>query len=292
MKERIQKREEDMLAGRIGRVIKSVMGTRKDLVRLEELRIRGRMITDSGDIHRQVTDFFKEWFTSKTYMRGGAMGDSVGDWRSIRCTLEEFKDKCAPQGVPSHLVEAIWEALMVQPSQEERDWGDTLLTPVTLEEFNRAIDSTKTNSAGGMSGLTYNMMRCWSVATRRRVYDMLVSCWEEGVIPDYWKWRWLVPIPKKEDSFVGFMRLQNSPKNARSVKTRKPTGDQNRHTGKQTGKFFPLWGNLNQGNWFEIAKVTNFLQRSAEKSGGRSGFSISQDYVNKTKDTNRQISIG
>jgi hypothetical protein len=68
-----------------------------------------------------------------------------------------------------------------------------------LEEFSRAIESTKTNSAGGMSGLTYNMMRCWSDATRKRVYDMLVSCWEEGVIPDYWKWRWLVPIPKKED---------------------------------------------------------------------------------------------
>jgi hypothetical protein len=37
MKDRIQKREEDMLAERIGRVIRSVMGTRKDLVRLEEL---------------------------------------------------------------------------------------------------------------------------------------------------------------------------------------------------------------------------------------------------------------
>jgi hypothetical protein len=87
------------------------------------------------------------------------------------------------------------------------------------------------------------------------------------------------------------MRLQNSPKNVRSVKTRKTTGDQNGHTSKRTGKLFPLWENLNQGNWFEIAKVTNFLQRSAEKSGGRSGFSISQDYVNKTKDTKRRISM-
>jgi hypothetical protein len=96
-------------------------------------------------------------------------------------------------------VDAIGESLMAEPSEEDAAWGQSLLTPVSFESFSEAIDRTKRDSAGGISGLTYNMMRCWSVKTRKSIYEMLVECWTKGTVPDYWRWRWLVPIPKKAD---------------------------------------------------------------------------------------------
>jgi hypothetical protein len=142
-------------------------------------------------------------------MDKGAMGPKGQDWRDIRCDMEEFRQRCSTLGVPPHLVDAIGESLMAEPSEEDAAWGQSLLTPVSFESFSEAIDRTKRDSAGGMSGLTYNMMRCWSVKTRKSIYEMLVECWTKGTVPDYWRWRWLVPIPKKADPELHELRRRS-----------------------------------------------------------------------------------
>ena len=52
------------------------------------------------------------------------------------------------------------------------------------------------DTAGGMSGLTYSMMKVWPEEVIRMVYDHLSSLWIDKVVPDWWTCRWVAPIPK------------------------------------------------------------------------------------------------
>ena len=51
-----------------------------------------------------------------------------------------------------------------------------------------------------MSGFTYNLMSLWPTMVVEQVYDLLCAIWTHKSTPPFWKWRWLVPIPKKADN--------------------------------------------------------------------------------------------
>jgi hypothetical protein len=51
-----------------------------------------------------------------------------------------------------------------------------------------------------MSGVTYNLMAIWPDKTVYQVYAILCAIWKHKSTPPFWKWRWLVPIPKKPDN--------------------------------------------------------------------------------------------
>jgi len=51
-----------------------------------------------------------------------------------------------------------------------------------------------------MSGVTYNLMSLWPDKVVFQVYDLLCAIWSHKSTPPFWKWRWLVPIPKKPDN--------------------------------------------------------------------------------------------
>ena len=48
-----------------------------------------------------------------------------------------------------------------------------------------------------MSGCSYNMIKSWPEPALRAAYDCISICWQDRTTPDHWRWRWLVPIPKK-----------------------------------------------------------------------------------------------
>ena len=60
---------------------------------------------------------------------------------------------------------------------------------------------------GGMSGLTYDLARHWPDSLVESVYTLLLDAWQKAEIPDSMKWKWLVPIPKKENPTVKQLRL-------------------------------------------------------------------------------------
>ena len=66
----------------------------------------------------------------------------------------------------------------------------------TAEEFVGSIRHAKRGSAPGMSGLSYNMITEWPPFIVVGVYESLARLWLDTTTPTYWKWRWLVPIPK------------------------------------------------------------------------------------------------
>ena len=65
------------------------------------------------------------------------------------------------------------------------------------EEFGAYIKTLDPSSAGGMSGLTYLMVKLWPTEILDHAYKCLDQTWvSKGTFPD-WGDRWLAPIPKK-----------------------------------------------------------------------------------------------
>ena len=46
-----------------------------------------------------------------------------------------------------------------------------------------AISQKNGDTAGGMQGLTYAMMKAWPEGITRYVYDLLCSLWREKMVP-------------------------------------------------------------------------------------------------------------
>jgi hypothetical protein len=74
---------------------------------------------------------------------------------------------------------------------------DIFNTPPSFEEFVAHIRTLKNNSGPGPSGCSYNMIKSWPEVTKKAAYDCLAQFWTDKHIPTHWKWRWLVPAPKK-----------------------------------------------------------------------------------------------
>jgi hypothetical protein len=47
---------------------------------------------------------------------------------------------------------------------------------------------------------TYNAMAAWDDTVIEEVHLLLCSLWKDKTVPTFWKWRWLVPIPKVSDN--------------------------------------------------------------------------------------------
>ena len=50
------------------------------------------------------------------------------------------------------------------------------------------------------------MIKAWPEHVRRVVYECLCELWQDRSAPQHWKWRFLVPIPKKESPSLNDLR--------------------------------------------------------------------------------------
>ena len=96
-----------------------------------------------------------------------------------------------PDGCYPHLR---WTAL--QPVAAPNGFADTVSANPTIEEFKNAIQAARGGSAPGLSGLSYSMIKLWPERIVVEMYSALTRLWNTKSTPEYWKWRWLVPIPK------------------------------------------------------------------------------------------------
>jgi hypothetical protein len=53
-----------------------------------------------------------------------------------------------------------------------------------------------------MSGLTHDMLKLWTPELVSLAHGHLAYLQTAGIVPDWWKFSWLVPIPKSDDPFV------------------------------------------------------------------------------------------
>ena len=102
-------------------------------------------------------------------------------------------------GVPEDLCHLIYCAILQNPGRTEAHEHllSVFSTTPTFEEFTSQVRSLRNNSTPGMSGCSYNMIKSWPEPVLRAAYDCIAIFWQDRTIPDHWRWRWLVPIPKK-----------------------------------------------------------------------------------------------
>jgi len=65
-----------------------------------------------------------------------------------------------------------------------------------LEKFAALVKSKQENFSGGPSGLKHKHLQHWMPEMVSEAYECLAKMWHDRSIPDSWKWKWLVSVPK------------------------------------------------------------------------------------------------
>jgi hypothetical protein len=194
--EAVRFRENMIQRGKQGQYIKSILRENTDRSVFEQLvDPEGNLITDPKEIQSKFTSYFKEAYATPDRHKNGI---HQPDWEwQTGGTKEDFLGRVSHHGIPTHILEIIWKAMTTVPKAAavQQDLSGIFEVPPTFEDFCKAISSRSGKSAGGISDLTYSMMKTWSLPFKTLVYNNLAALWGAPV-PYWWKWRWLCPIPK------------------------------------------------------------------------------------------------
>ena len=191
----VAQREQAREAGRTGKVLRSIMGhhgKQRERYLLEQVRVDEGVMADARNIHEITSAHFEKWF---------GVPSGVDEYFGARNGYDEYVRHWTNTGIPGHLVEGVWQAIQPKVAEEP-----SLADIPTLEEFRSAMRYMKRDSAPGISGLSYNMMRTWTQEIVEVVYRGIRARWERGEVTDSWRWKWLAPIPKVADPHLDDLR--------------------------------------------------------------------------------------
>ena len=135
------------------------------------------------DVHSALTNHFRlRYATPQIYVDDRLHN---GDWREVLHSVQSFYSAVAHTGVPENLCHLILQ----NPGGTEAHAHllAAFATVPSFEEFTSQVRSLWNNSAPGMSGCSYNMIKSWPEPALRAAYDCISIFWEDRSIPDQWK---------------------------------------------------------------------------------------------------------
>jgi len=206
-KANVRRIERLRLQGRWGRIIKTITSSQSTPFTLETLKIDGSITANPFQIHQVATNWFnKEWFGNKPLLNYGFHKPGA-DVTRLTSDFEFFKSEHACTKIPEHLLLTIWQSInSTNPKLDSQSAGSNLTirermkcaisASPTRAEFDSCLASTSNTTMGGISQLTYSMMKAWPEATKDEVFSILRDMWPDKYTPDWWKWRWMCPKPK------------------------------------------------------------------------------------------------
>ena len=189
-------REASMEAGKLGRVIKSVLGTQTERFLMTYIRTpEGDILTDEHEIHEMVTQHFNEWFAMPEFAQESMLHMSP-TWHVSVDTKEAFLEATSTSGVPEEFRRNLYPSLRHNAyPQANAEMRASFASSLTLEEFTYAFINLPANTAAGPTGLTYNMMKRWSPQVVEAAHRALNVQFKEMHISEWWRWKWLAPSP-------------------------------------------------------------------------------------------------
>ena len=193
-------RERLLQEGKLGKVIKSIMGTEKERFDYGVLSTADGIITDPTQIHNKVASHFQDWFAGPASDHGGIHAATT-DWKTVFSDREAFFEHGRRRAVPEELTSLVWEAIQ-QPSTEtgfgplKEQLEEQLRHAPTFDEFCESIKMASVGSAAGLTGASYNMLKTAPEHVLRDIYDILSRLWTTKHVPDWWQWRILAAMPK------------------------------------------------------------------------------------------------
>eukprot|EP01041_Mallomonas_annulata_P008426 gene8426-biopygen4060 len=164
------------------------------------------MTVDPMEIHQALTAHFRGWYAQPANNVQGLHNTEL-DWGRIFNDQEYFMDRTAGTKVPEKYRTMAFSALRVEGTDviTEALSLEFNNTP-TIDEFLDVVAHCPNTSAPGPTGLTYAMIKVWPAETQKMAYQALAAMWEDRQIPPWWKWRWLIPVPKKTDPTLADLR--------------------------------------------------------------------------------------
>jgi hypothetical protein len=199
----VANRERLYQEGKLGRVIKSVLGTESNRFDYDSLQTPEGIITEPTAVHNKVASHFQDWFEGPTEFNTGIHANS--NWQEIFTDEEAFKAHAVRQAIPTHLSDILWKAVKAPYTHPGMAWAqekmrEALTEAPTFGEFWSAICASSAGSSAGISGLSYNMLKKTPEPVLRDIFDTLVLLWPSKAVPDWWQWRVLAAVPKVPDS--------------------------------------------------------------------------------------------
>jgi hypothetical protein len=192
-------REQMRIQGRIGKAIRSILGTQSTCFSYETLQMGDKILTEPTEVHNAVAAHFQDWFSGGTEPLKGI--HSTDNWEGIFTDESQFFHHSGSLAVPPHLATIIWNAIRF-PLDDNK--GHSLRSKITsamavdptFDEFIEAIRSTRSGSAAGPTGASYNMLKCTPTIILKDIYLNMLTLWQSNLIPEWWQWRLLSAIPK------------------------------------------------------------------------------------------------
>ena len=198
--------EQGRQEGKLRKVISTVLGSSHEHPPLSSVDLRpttatvmtqGTDVTED-EVHLLLTSACSKVHDSLPHSSTSALHDGTLSWEDAQ-SWEKFQAAFPTLVIPGVPLYTFWKALTHPPgrSATSRDLEAALSTPPSKEAFKAALHRQSGETSGGPTGLTYRMMHHWPDATQDVAYTLLVNIWKAGQAPPWWRFKWVVPIPKK-----------------------------------------------------------------------------------------------
>ena len=198
--------------GKLRSVIKAILGVHAGRKHQDGLPLEvvtsssGEVITNPATLHAECTRHYDRIYRIPEDHRNPL--HLATDWGPLVQNRENFLTIFQASNIPTWCLDIIFRALQEKPEAPNVRAVLTvsLETPPTLAEFKYAIQHTKTNSAPGPSGLSYNMLKSLPRDMMEWVYDKWIWFWNQPHpnLPISWRWRLLHQLPKNFMEIMGF----------------------------------------------------------------------------------------
>ena len=171
-------RERLLQEGKLGRVIKSVLGTETNKFNYDSLHTREGIVTDPVEIHNEVAGHFQQWFSGDEPLTG--IHAPENDWRTILTDKDSFFKHAKARADPEDITNVIWQSLQAPTltpaySNVKAKLSRELTEAPTLDELISAIHQSPSGSAAGITGVSYNMLKTAPDDVLKEIHRLLVK---------------------------------------------------------------------------------------------------------------------
>ena len=218
IQDRSAAREQDALQTRLKKVIASISEKPSSGYNYNELTLPdGSSLTDPKSIHVEITCFFANLFKHPPDALPTVLGledplehpESETLWMRMLHDPALFKETFSSTNVPADVVELIAEAFS-DPARTQtaaEHIAKRFEEPITFTDFKRMLMRSRGNSAGGLTGLTYGVLKLAPEGLLIHIFQLLSHMWEHHFVPDHWKDKYL-HLMVKDPSQSGLNNLR------------------------------------------------------------------------------------
>ena len=194
--------------GKTGVAIRHILGPKSRGFDLSSLRIDEEDVTDQAVINEAAHLHMRQWFEEKPDAMPGALGGPLARWQDAFAPQQVFLGRSEGCGIPTGVRSHLWKHFQAKPVSAGASEGFAALmaTAPSIDEWMAKVKALPKNSAPGPSGLSYDMIRCWSLPVHEAVLRAHVDMWRKGKVPAEWCRKWLILIPKGNGSTLDDMR--------------------------------------------------------------------------------------